>query len=71
MLVNPVEDFRRATGLWQEGGRMELSSPQGVTLVHGSGVLGRAAAVAGGTAYVLAVNAARIAGSIRYRTGLL
>ena len=71
VLVDPVGDFRRATGLWRDDGRFELSSPQGVTLVPGGGVLGRSAAVAGGIAYVVAVHLARISGSISYRVVLL
>ncbi len=68
---HPVDDFKRATGLWQTGGRFELSSPQGVKLVRGDSFLGKAVTVAGGAAYVLAVHAARIRGSITYGTLLL
>jgi len=70
-ITDPADDFRRATGLWRDGGRMELSSPQGVVLVRGDTAVGRIVAVAGGLAYVVAVRAARLTGALRYRTVLL
>lgn len=70
-VVDPVGDFRRATGLWRRGGRLELSSPQGVILLPGTNRFYRVLAVLGGLAYVVAVHGARAAGSIRYRTVLL
>ncbi|MGH8885272.1 MAG: glycosyltransferase [Egibacteraceae bacterium] len=70
-LVNPVEDFRRATGLWRRGGRLELSSPQGVVLIPSRGLTSQLLSVLGGVAYVIAVHAARLRGSITYRTLLL
>lgn len=70
-LVNPVEDFKRATGLWQTGGRLELSSPQGVVLIPNRGLTSQILTVLGGLAYVIAVHAARLRGSITYRTLLL
>ncbi|MGH3752195.1 MAG: glycosyltransferase [Pseudonocardiaceae bacterium] len=70
-ITDPTGDFRRATGLWRDGGRMELSSPQGVVLVRGGTTGGRIVAVIGGLAYVVAVRAARFTGALRYRTVLL
>lgn len=70
-VTDPIGDFRRATGLWREGGRMELSSPQGVVLVRGGTTTGRVVAVLGGLAYVVAVRVARVVGAVRYRTVLL
>lgn len=70
-ITDPTDDFRRATGLWREGGRMELSSPQGVVLVSGDTPAGLVVAVAGGLAYVVAVRLARLSGALRYRTVLL
>ncbi len=70
-LVNPVEDFKRATGLWRPGGHLELSSPQGVVLIPSRGLTSQLLTVLGGLAYVIAVHAARLRGSITYRTLLL
>jgi len=70
-IPHPVDDFKRATGLWREGGRFELSSPQGVVLVRGSSVLARLTTICGGIAYTFAVHAARVWGSLRYRTFLV
>lgn len=70
-ITDPIGDFRRATGLWREGGRMQLSSPQGVVLVRGDTTAGRIVTVIGGLAYVIAVRAARLTGALRYRTVLL
>lgn len=70
-VVDPLGDFRRATGLWRDGGRLELSSPQGVVLLPGTNPLYRAFAVLAGLTYVVAVHGARAAGSVRYHTVLL
>lgn len=70
-VVDPVGDFRRATGLWRRGGSLELSSPQGIVLLPGTNAFYRLLAVVGGLAYVVAVHCARAAGSVRYRTVLL
>lgn len=70
-IVDPVGDFNRATGRWRPGGRLELSSPQGIVLVSGETLVGRTVAVLGGLAYVLSVHAARLWGSVIYRTILL
>lgn len=70
-IVHPGADFNRATGRWRPGGRLQLSSPQGVVLISGDTPLGRLAAILGGIAYVVAVHAARIRGAITYRTLLL
>jgi len=70
-IVNPVDDFKRATGLWREGGRFALSSPQGIVLVGSSNALAHAVTIVGGIAYVIAVHAARVWASVRYRTFLV
>lgn len=70
-IIDPADDFRRATGLWRTGGRFQLSSPQGVVLVPGGTLCGWLTAVTGGLAYVAAVRLARLSGAVRYRTALL
>ncbi|VVB99023.1 Glycosyltransferase AglE [uncultured archaeon] len=65
-IVDPVQDFRAATGLWKNGGKMELSSPRGITFLENKGPLHAAAIIIIGTGYVIAVKASRLIGSIRF-----
>lgn len=70
-LVDPVQDFRVATGTWQKGGKLSLSSPRGITFLKNSTPLHTLVIVIGGVAYVLAVKASRLIGSIRFGKLLL
>lgn len=65
-LVDPMQDFRVATGLWKKGGKMELSSPRGITFLQNKGPLHALAIIIVGIGYVLAVKLSRLVGSIRF-----
>ncbi|MEK6970131.1 MAG: glycosyltransferase [archaeon] len=65
--VDPVEDFKVATGLWDgDQKEMELSSPRGLSFFRGRGVGSFFLIVSGGLGYVLAITLARIAGSLKH-----
>src|SRR3989344_9437461 len=55
-LVDPLQDFRVATGLWKSGGRFEASSPRGITFLENKTPLHAAAIALLGIGYVLAVK---------------
>ncbi len=65
-LVDPVQDFRVATGTWKADGKMELSSPRGITFLKNKGPLHAIAIILLGCGYVLAVKASRLIGSARF-----
>ncbi|MBI4210210.1 MAG: glycosyltransferase family 2 protein [Candidatus Diapherotrites archaeon] len=65
-LVSPAADFGAATGLWKPGGRLELSSPRGITFIENKGPLHALAIIIMGAGYVAAVKASRLVGSIRF-----
>lgn len=65
-LVDPFWDFAIATGLWQEGGKLELSSPRGMTFIKNKSLLHTFAIVLLGIFYVFAVKFARLIASIRF-----
>ncbi len=63
---NPVLDFKTATGLWHEGGKLELSSPQGIKIIQNKTPVHSILIVLLGIGYVFAVKLARLYGSIRF-----
>jgi glycosyltransferase involved in cell wall biosynthesis len=63
---NPVTDFRTATGLWHKGGRLDLSSPQGIKILENRTSFHAVAIIALGICYVLAVKLARLYGSVKF-----
>lgn len=65
-LRNPVLDFRTATGLWHEGGKLSLSSPQGIRIIDNRTPLHALAIIILGIGYVFAVKLARLYGSIKF-----
>lgn len=67
-LRNPWKDFEIATGLWEfkKRGKINLSSPQGVTLIENRGPLHFLLILLGGVTYVFLVKLARLYGSIKY-----
>lgn len=65
-LVDPLQDFRVATGTWQGGGKFELSSPRGITFLQNKTPLHTIAIILIGMCYVLAVKTSRFIGSIRF-----
>ncbi len=65
-LVNPMQDFRVATGLWEKGKKMNLSSPRGITFMENKTPIHTLAIILGGMGYVLAVKTSRFIGSLRF-----
>lgn len=64
--VNPVEDFKVATGMWQNAGREPtLSSPRGMVFFQGQSFLAFALIVMIGIGYAFAIKWARLAGSLK------
>jgi len=66
---NPRKDFEVATGLWK--GKFDLSSPQGVVLLHANSAPKKVAVLLLGIIYVIAVKCVRLYGSIKYGKLLL
>lgn len=70
-IVNPVSDFKTATGLWQKKGKFELSSPRGITFLKNKSIAHSFLIVLGGILYVIAVKISRLIGSIKHKKLLL
>ncbi len=65
--VNPVEDFKVATGLWKNDEQTPtLSSPRGMTFLSNTGILSFTLIVLVGLGYAFAMKWARLAGSIKH-----
>jgi glycosyltransferase involved in cell wall biosynthesis len=66
--VDPIEDFRVATGIWEnEQKTFALSSPRGMTFLENQSPLHFVLIVAMGLGYAFAIKWARLAGSIKHR----
>ncbi len=65
-LVDPIQDFRVATGTWKKGGKFELSSPRGITFLENKTPLHLLVIVLVGICYVFAVKASRLIGSFKH-----
>ncbi|MCR4335288.1 MAG: glycosyltransferase family 2 protein [archaeon] len=65
-LVDPLQDFRVATGTWEKGKKMNLSSPRGITFLENKSPLHTAVIILGGIGYMLAVKLSRFIGSLRF-----
>ncbi len=65
-LRNPVLDFKTATGLWHENGKLSLSSPQGIKILENRTPVHALVIILLGIGYVLAVKLARLYGSVRF-----
>jgi len=70
-LVDPLQDFRVATGTWEKGKKMNLSSPRGIVFIENKGPLHAAIIIAAGICYAVAVKASRLVGSIKFGKLLL
>ena len=68
-LVNPMDDFNRATGRWQ--GNLNLSSPRGITFLENKSAMHMLAIILGGMAYVALVKAVRLLASFRFKKLLI
>jgi len=63
-LVNPLNDFRAATGLWK--GEYNLSSPRGITFLENRTFLHGAAIFFAGLMYMMGVKVFRLRGSLKF-----
>lgn len=64
--IDPVEDFKVATGLWNGKNEIALSSPRGMTFLANKSPVHFALIVGIGLGYAFAIKWARLAGSIRH-----
>lgn len=65
-VVNPLSDFKAATGTWWKNPRINLSSPRGVIFLENKSALHTLAILAAGIAYAFAIKGFRLYGSIRF-----
>lgn len=63
-MVNPLSDFKAATGLWK--GEYALSSPRGITFLENKSPLHGAIIFLTGFLYVLGVKLFRLRGSLKF-----
>ncbi len=70
-LVDPLQDFKVATGLWEKNGSFKLSSPRGITFLENKSIFHTAIIILAGIAYVIAVKTSRLVGSIKFGKLLL
>lgn len=70
-LVNPMYDFKIATGLWKPGAKLSLSSPRGIVFIENKTPLHALAIIFLGICYVFAVKLARLYASIKFRKLLI
>jgi GT2 family glycosyltransferase len=65
-MVNPLNDFKAATGLWHKGGKINLSSPRGIIFLENKSLVHSVIILFGGIFYVIAVKLARLYGSLKF-----
>ncbi len=65
-IVNPINDFKAATGLWHKGGKMNLSSPRGIVFMQNKSLFHTIVILFGGILYVIAVKFVRLYGSLKF-----
>jgi cellulose synthase/poly-beta-1,6-N-acetylglucosamine synthase-like glycosyltransferase len=65
-LVNPMYDFKIATGLWKKNGMLNLSSPRGIVFIENKTPLHTLAIIILGLGYVFAVKCSRLIASIKF-----
>jgi len=77
-IVDPLEDFNRATGRWADIGRNEgrtknisLSSPRGLTYLENKTPIHTISIVLAGLLYVLLVKLVRLYGSVKFKKLLI
>ncbi len=70
-IINPLADFRAATGTWHKDEKFALSSPRGITFIENKTPLHAIAIILIGIGYVFAVKTFRLIGSIRFGKLLL
>jgi len=65
-IVNPLNDFKAATGLWHKGGKMNLSSPRGIVFMENKNLIHSIIILFGGIFYVIAVKLVRFYASLKF-----
>ncbi|MCD6434041.1 MAG: glycosyltransferase family 2 protein [Candidatus Diapherotrites archaeon] len=65
-LIDPAEDFKRATGLWHSKGKLALSSPRGIVFIENKSPLHALIIVLLGILYVIAVKLIRLKASLKF-----
>ena len=70
-LVNPIRDFRTATGLWRDDKKMSLSSPEGVKIIENKTFIHLLFIITLGLFYTSLVKFARLSGSFKYKKLLI
>lgn len=70
-MIDPLQDFRAATGTWEKGEKMNLSSPRGIVFLENRGIMHMLAIIIIGICYVIAVKASRFIGSLRFEKLLI
>ncbi|MBU1120664.1 hypothetical protein KJ660_02185, partial [Candidatus Micrarchaeota archaeon] len=64
--VDPLTDFRSATGKWHKGGTLNLSSPRGIIFIENKNFLNTVLIFLLGISYVISVKLVRLNASIKY-----
>lgn len=65
-IINPLNDFKAATGLWHKGGKMNLSSPRGIVFMENKSAFHSIIILLGGILYVIAVKLVRFYASFKF-----
>ena len=65
-LIDPISDFRVATGIWHAGGKLQASSPRGVVFIESKTLLHSILIIFLGVLYVIAVKLFRFWGSLKF-----
>ena len=68
--ASPLDDFKRATGLWCKRGKFELGSPEGITIIHKT-PLNIPIIFLGGILYAIFIKLTHLYASIKYDTFLI
>lgn len=70
-LINPVKDFKVATGTWYKKGDFKLSSPRGITFIENKTPFHALVIFIIALSYVVSVKTARLYGSFKFKKLLL
>ena len=65
-LINPMNDFGAATGLWHKNSNFRLSSPRGITYLENKTPIHTLIIIFSGIGYVLAVKTMRLYASVKF-----
>ncbi len=65
-IVNPLNDFQTVTGTWHSGGKLNVSSPRGITFLENKTFLHTLLIFLIATTYVFVIKLVRLYASIRF-----